>query len=136
MKDSPNSPAPQPQFPAVIHGDIGGASMQTVNARDLQAFLEVGRDFPSWFKERIGQYGFAQDHDYRVFPKTGENPLYGGRPTIEYQISLDMAKKLAMVERNERGKQVRQYFIAMERRARAQPAAAALRRMLLALDDS
>lgn len=107
------------QFPAVSEGSIGGASIQTVNARDLHAFLEVGKDFSTWIKDRIGQYEFSEGEDYvRVSPEIGENSS-GGRPAKEYHISLDMAKELSMVERNEKGKQARQYFIRMEKKARA-----------------
>lgn len=97
---------------------IGESSVQTVNARDLHAFLEVGKDFSTWIKDRITQYGFVEHHDYalHLLPNFGEKGQ--GRSSKEYAISLDMAKELAMVERNEKGKQARQYFIECERRAR------------------
>ncbi|WP_334468644.1 antA/AntB antirepressor family protein [Arsenophonus sp. PmNCSU2021_1] len=95
--------------------NINDSLIQTVNARDLHQFLEVGKDFSNWIKDRIKQYGFEDNIDYIVFANSGENPL-GGRPAKEYHISLDMAKELSMVERNEKGKQARQYFIECERR--------------------
>lgn len=97
--------------------DIGGQAIETVNARKLHSFLEVGKVFGAWINERIAQYGFAENLDYIVFSETGKN-LKGGRPSKEYAISLDMAKELSMVERNEKGKQARQYFIECERRAK------------------
>jgi len=101
---------------------INSATVQTVNARDLHAFLEIGKDFSSWIKDRIAQYGFVENQDFILFPGIGENPL-GGRPAKEYALTLDMAKELSMVERNEKGKQARQYFIACERQAKADPIA-------------
>lgn len=96
---------------------MSGTTTQTVNARDLHAFLEVGKMFAHWIKDRIEQYGFVEHHDYVVFAETGNNPS-GGRPAKEYAITLDMAKELAMVERNDKGKQARLYFIECERRAK------------------
>lgn len=96
---------------------IGASSVQTCNARDLHDFLEVGRDFTTWVKDRIEQYGFEKGRDFEVFTDSGENPS-GGRPAKEYAITLDMAKELAMVERNEKGKQARRYFIECERIAK------------------
>lgn len=52
------------KFPAVMEGAIGSETIQTVNARDLHAFLEVGRDFSNWLKDRIEQYGFIENVDY------------------------------------------------------------------------
>jgi phage anti-repressor protein len=117
---------------------IGGESIQTVNARDLYAFLDVGRDFPSWFKSRLDQGGFAETIDYITndfSPVLGKNTGKGdldsfesenqggrGRPTKDYFVSLDMAKHIAMMERNERGKEARQYFIDCEKRLKAMPA--------------
>lgn len=98
---------------------IGGQTIETVNARDLHGFLESRQDFSDWIKNRIQQYGFAEGVDYLIH-KFMDNPL-GGRPTIDYHISIDMAKELAMVERNDKGRQARQYFIECERRLK-QPA--------------
>ena len=84
--------------------NLNGELVDTVNARELYSFLEVGRDFSSWIKERIEKYDFIENQDFIVLPKTGEKK-------IEYFISIDMAKELSMVERNEKGKQARKYFI-------------------------
>ena len=102
----------------VAERQIGGGTIQTVNARDLHAFLGVGKDFSTWVNDRIQQYGFVENQDFAIFPNSGEKSGRG-RPTKEYAISLDMAKELAMVERNNKGKQARQYFIECERRAKA-----------------
>ena len=96
---------------------INNEMVQTVNARELHTFLEVGKDFSTWLKNRIEQYDFVENQDFVVFHKKGENPQ-GGRPSNDYYITLDMAKELAMVERNEKGKQARQYFIECERKLR------------------
>lgn len=97
---------------------ISEGEVQTVNARDLHAFLEVGKDFSNWIKDRIEQYGFIENQDFAVFAEIGGNPKVG-RPSKDYAITLDMAKELAMVERNDKGKQARLYFIECEKRAKA-----------------
>jgi len=102
---------------SIAQGNIGDQTVQTVNARELHSYLEVGKDFSTWIKDRIDQYDFVENQDFIVFPEIGENPK-GGRPSKEYALSLDMAKELSMVERNEKGKQARQYFIECERRAK------------------
>nr|DAI83661.1 MAG TPA: AntA/AntB antirepressor [Caudoviricetes sp.] len=86
---------------------------KAVNARDLHAFLKSKRDFSNWIKDRIEKYDFIENKDYQVFNNFGENPK-GGRPAIEYAISISMAKELSMIENNERGKQARKYFISCE----------------------
>lgn len=101
---------------------IGTESRQTVNARELHAFLEVGKDFSTWIKDRIEQYGFTESQDF-VIAEVLSSPESGStkaRPQKlkEYHLTLDMAKELSMVERNEKGKQARQYFIECERRAK------------------
>lgn len=99
----------------IASASIGGEPVQSVNARDLHAFLEVGKDFSTWVKDRIEQYGFQEGQDFvtHLFPNIGEKGQ--GRPTREYALALDMAKELAMVERTDKGKQARQYFIECER---------------------
>lgn len=128
-------------FPAVTAGHVGAVAIQTVDARELHAFLEVGRDFTTWIKSRIETYDFERGRDYETFEDlSSPNPGSAkSRPqrTTEYALTLDMAKELGMVENNERGRAVRRYFIECERRAQtADPVAAlndpaALRGLLL-----
>lgn len=108
---------------------------QTVNARDLHEFLEVGKDFSNWIKDRVEQFGFAENQDFIVFAESGEK----GRPRQDYHLTLDMAKELSMVERNDKGKQARLYFIECERRAQDPSAIlndpAAMRGLLLTYSE-
>lgn len=100
--------------------ELAGATVQTVNARDLHDFLEVGKDFATWIKDRIEQYGFVENQDFVCSPFLGSNGR-GGHNRKDYHLSIDMAKELAMVERNDKGKQARLYFIECERRAKEAP---------------
>jgi anti-repressor protein len=107
-------------FPAIAIGSIGAASVQTVNARDLHAFLNSKKDFSTWIKDRIDAYGFASEIDFTTFEASPLNGGAGNRGIrIEYAVTIDMAKELSMVERNEHGKRARQYFIECEKRAKA-----------------
>ena len=103
------------QFSNVILGD---EQQLGVNARDVHAALEVKTDFSDWIKRRIKQCKFEENYDFVVFLKKEEN-LFGGRPTTEYIISLDMAKHLGMMEKNDKGHEMRKYFIEQEKIARS-----------------
>ena len=85
----------------------------TVSARELHKFLEIGTRFDKWFI-RMCEYGFNENDDFiRVAQKC---PTLGGTQTIiDYAITLDMAKELSMIQRSEKGKQARQYFIQCEK---------------------
>lgn len=108
------------QLVPVISGVLADEPAQLVNARDLHTFLEVGRDFSNWITGRIEEYGFVENQDFGIFAQIGEKSNRGrGRPSKEYCLSLDMAKELAMVERNEKGRIIRRYFIECEKRLRA-----------------
>ncbi|ALE02888.1 antA/AntB antirepressor family protein [Bartonella ancashensis] len=96
---------------------VGQETVQTVNARELHVFLEVTSHFRDWIKNRIKEYNFQENQDFMSFAKILAKPK-GGRSSMEYYLTLDMAKELAMVERNEKGKQARQYFIECEQRAK------------------
>ena len=98
----------------VFNAVIDGINQLAVNARDLHKFLKVGRRFTTWIQGRIAEYGFAENLDFISFSQSGEKPK-GGRPTVEYHLTLDMAKELAMVENNEEGRKVRRYFIRCEK---------------------
>ncbi|WP_375640292.1 antA/AntB antirepressor family protein [Bartonella sp. MM55XZML] len=90
---------------------IDQETVQTVNARDLHAFLEITSKFADWIKNRIKECNFRENIDFIGFSKNLEK---GGRPSIEYHITLDMAKHLSMIERNDKGHEARQYFIKCE----------------------
>lgn len=106
----------------ITEKDFGNDLIQTCNARDLHAFLEVKSRFNDWITTRIDDFGFKENHDYVTFTKNSVK----GRPTIEYFLSISMAKELAMVERNAKGKEARLYFIECERIAKTKTPAPAL----------
>jgi len=97
---------------------IGGIEMDTVDARELHAFLDVGKRFATWITDRIVQYGFVENQDFVIdFPNLGNQSGRGGdRRSKEYILTLGMAKELAMVERTAKGQEARRYFIEIERR--------------------
>lgn len=108
----------------VFTGHIENQSVQLVNSRELHAFLEVGKDFSNWIKDRINQYGFIENQDY-VCVEVLSSPNSASAKSraqklIEYHITLDMEKELSMVERNAKGKQARLYFIDCEKQAKSQ----------------
>ena len=103
---------------------INEQTLDTVNARELHTFLEVGRDFNTWIKARINRYGFIEGEDFMCVenlssPKRGSSKSRTQK-VKEYFVTLDMAKELAMVERNEKGKQARRYFIDCEKQLHEQ----------------
>lgn len=87
-----------------------------VSARELHSVLESKQEFASWIKNRIEKYGFIENEDYARFDKVIKTT--GGR-TIEYALTISAAKELAMVEGNDKGKQVRKYFIECEKELKA-----------------
>ena len=84
----------------------------TVSARALHTGLEIRTAFKDWFP-RMTEYGFSEGNEF--FPKLGETSEQGGRPSTDYQISVDMAKQICMIQRSPEGKQIRQYFIDLEK---------------------
>ncbi|CAK9884226.1 MAG: hypothetical protein XXXJIFNMEKO3_00608 [Candidatus Erwinia impunctatus] len=113
----------------VIPGRIGGRETNTVSAKALHKALGVGNDFSTWLKGRVDEYGFLLGTDYIVFDssefrnqraefnqsgKPWISKRGGDRRSKYYLLSLNMAKELAMIERNEQGRAVRRYFIQCE----------------------
>ena len=95
---------------------VKGMETQTANARDIHAALEVKKDFSDWIKQQIKRGMFEKDVDYVVVPLKGE---HNGHNRIDYFFTIDSGKHIAMMSGTVRGKQVRQYFIEVEKRARA-----------------
>lgn len=119
-----STPETAQKFPLVpIHQENGEL---WVDARTLHAALQVGRDFGTWIQGRIEEVDAQEGGEFIVLensPVSGKTP--GGRPRRDYWLSLDLAKEIAMLERNEIGKAIRRYFIQAEKELRARPALAA-----------
>lgn len=84
-----------------------------VSGRDLHEFLEVNTPYTQWFERMVG-YGFTENVDFIGLSQKSEKPI-GGRPTVDHALTLDMAKEISMIQRTEKGKQARQYFIEVEK---------------------
>ena len=89
-----------------------------INARELHNILENKRQFANWIKQRIEQYEFIENKEFIRFNNfvKGDENGFGNKTTIEYYLTLDMAKELCMVENNRIGKRLRLYFIEVEKR--------------------
>jgi len=83
-----------------------------VSGRELHSFLQVKDNYTDWFK-RMTIYGFEENVDFIGFSEKSDK--LGGRPKQEHHLKLDMAKEIAMLQRTEKGKQARQYFIHLEK---------------------
>jgi len=92
----------------------GKTFQKCISARDLHYFLESKQQFSDWIKSRIKKYQFVVNIDYTSFHNSMKREN-GATTRIEYCITLDMAKELAMVENNEKGRQARRYFIECEK---------------------
>lgn len=82
----------------------------TVSARGLHEKLHIETPFKKWI-DRMCEYGFEEFKDF--WTKMSEST--GGRPSTEYDLSIDMAKQICMIQRSPEGKQIRQYFIDLEK---------------------
>lgn len=99
----------------------------TLSGRELHEFLDIGTEYPKWF-ERMTEYGFTKGEDYLVHyydknssevknddaEKMSANQRSAKGIIINHEIKLDMAKEIAMIQRNEKGKQARKYFLEVE----------------------
>ena len=85
---------------------------KVVYGSELHAVLEVKSRFNDWIRNRLNDCEAAENEDYESFTKN----LVSGGQSKEYLIKLDIAKEMAMLERNEKGKQVRRYFIQVEKK--------------------
>ncbi|WP_375682025.1 antA/AntB antirepressor family protein [Bartonella sp. CE47NXGY] len=96
--------------------------VQTVNARDLHAFLEAKRDFSNWIKDRITRYNFIEGEDFVKTQDLRSPNLASAKSraviAINYYLTLDRAKELSMLENNQKGREARLYFIECEKRVK------------------
>ena len=89
-----------------------------IDGRELYDFLQIGTEYVKWF-ERMCEYGFEEGRDYSSF-LTNRSDGKAGKPKIDHEMTIGMAKEISMIQRNERGKQARLYFIECERRLQEQ----------------
>ena len=108
----------------VFSGQINQNAEMLCDARQLHKFLGVGRDFSNWIKNRIKEYGFVKNQDFIIVQNLSSPKLANSKSRkqmmIDYHITLDMAKELAMVEKNAKGREIRRYFIECEKQTLAQ----------------
>lgn len=88
------------------------ADKPTVSGRELHEALGINTPYTQWFG-RMAEYGFTEDEDYIGFSQNCDKPT-GGRPSTDHQLTIPMAKEICMLQRNDKGKQFRQYFIRVE----------------------
>ena len=81
----------------------------TVSARELHEKLEIKSNFTTWF-ERMCEYGFTEGKDF--FPKKEEST--GGRPAVDFDLTIRCGKEICMIQRTEQGKIIRNYFLDLE----------------------
>lgn len=81
-----------------------------ISGRDLYEFLEIKDNYTDWFKRMIC-YGFDEGKDFIGISREST----GGRPSIDHALKLDTAKEISMIQRNDKGKEARQYFISVEK---------------------
>lgn len=82
-----------------------------ISGRQLHMALDVPTRYTQWF-DRMAEYGFTEGEEF--FPILGKTSEVGGRPQVDHLMTLSMAKEIAMLQRTERGKEVRRYFIQLE----------------------
>ena len=97
----------------IEENQIGGKTVRTVSAKNLYRALDVKKGFSGWINYQLKRGFFDKSVDFEVFSKKGENPK-GGRPTVDYILTLNTAKKIAMMTGTKKGKEIRNYFIQVE----------------------
>lgn len=86
----------------------------TVSARELHTGLEITDRFSRWF-ERMSAYGFSEGNDFTSVKSSTLVNNGAEREITDYRISIDMAKQICMIQRSEKGRQYRQYFLDLEK---------------------
>lgn len=101
----------------LIKIDVNAEQEAVVSGRELHEILEIKTPYTQWFERMVG-YGFVENQDFALVSQKCEtnNPRNPFTEKIDHAIKIDMAKEIAMIQRTEKGKQVRQYFIECEKK--------------------
>lgn len=90
-----------------------------VSGRELHDYLEVKTRYNDWFTDMLS-FGFTENVDFTSFTEKRVKPQ-GGRPSMDHALTLDMAKEISMIQRTDKGKEARRYFIEVEKQHNQQP---------------
>lgn len=96
---------------------MGNTEVNTINARELHAHLGVKKQFTQWIEPKLSDAMLDEGIDYLLLNQEVKNPN-GGRPSVNYILTLDTAKHIAMMSRTAKGKEVRAYFVEVEKESR------------------
>ena len=99
----------QPTFIKIEKSIFDGISINSVNAREIHEYLGVKTRFNDWINRAIEKYDFIENIDYSILSNGNSK---------DFVVTLDMAKELAMLENNPKGKEIRKYFIYFEQKAK------------------
>lgn len=94
----------------IIKINYENAERPTVSGRELHEALCIKTAYKDWFP-RMCEYGFSEGMDFCSFLSESTE----GRPATDHQLTIDMAKEICMIQRTEKGKQCRQYFLDLEK---------------------
>lgn len=98
----------------LINITLNDSHEPVVSGRQLHEALGVNSNYTTWF-DRMTDYGFTENQDYILLSNFGNQTGRGGHNKVDHVIKLDMAKEIAMIQRTDKGKEVRQYFIQVEK---------------------
>lgn len=108
--------------------------LSVVSARDLHAYLENPDNVNTWFKRQVEKAMLEEGTDFIAISQQTPKGTTGGRPSIDYAITLSSAKEISMLNGGEKGKEARQYFIRCEKIAKEVKALSPLDVMQIAID--
>ena len=118
----------------LIKVNVNEKDEQVVSGRELHKFLGVGTQYTKWFERKVEKYGFIENIDFATISQN-RLTVQGNETTYkEHILKLSMAKELAMLENNEKGKQARLYFIKCEEEYKKQKQVTFSRKDLLMLN--
>lgn len=119
-----------PNIIEIHNGNIDGKTVKTIDARELHAKLVAKKDFSNWVKAQIKRADLAENIDFVTYAQKG----VGGKfDSIEYFLTIEAGKHIAMLSGTAKGKDIRQYFIECERKLQADTAPAVPRSLSQAL---
>lgn len=111
-----NEVVPNKELVKITQAKFGTDEVNAVNARDLWKSLESKQQFADWIKARISKLRLIENTDFITLRNQGNKGFGGDVKSVEYIVSIDIAKHLAMIEMTDKGRQVREYFIECEKK--------------------